>query len=249
MGTAGCIAFLFGCVGVIVCVYTVPRMVIDGVLTCVEGILLACAMILMIVGGGALAKVAPTISTLLVLTFLFMLGALPYVRYLLRDRGNWAIAQQDIERYERSLAFDSSLNAARVALGDTYRELGLYDKAVEYYEDALDREPEHREAHKGLEECLKLQSVARKETWLCHICSAANDPRDERCFNCETPRGRLVRTPLFHRLSPWAFGGAQAVVMLLLVADRLSDFGALGATVLIAGAFYTLYSFDPTGDI
>lgn len=248
MGTAGCIAFLFGCMGIVVCVYTVPRMVIDGVLSGSEGILIGAGMVLLIIVAAGLSGVEPAASLALVQLFVLALGTLPYLRYVLRDRGNRTIARQDLERYAKALAKDPSLTPARVALGDTYRELGLYEKAASYYESALDREPENKMAQRGLAECLKLRSIARGETWLCHICSSANDPRSARCLQCETPRARLASTPMVHRVIPWAYGGLGLLSVLLMVLGRLSQFGALAITAVIAGAFYALYGLGRMSD-
>lgn len=241
MGSAGCVVFLLGLSSIVICVYTVPRMVLDGVLSLAEGILLACGMVLLIALAGALSKVAPDPSIALVLAFVSTLGALPYVCYVLRGRGDRRIAQQDIDRSERALAFDPNLNPARVALGDAYRGLGLYDTAASYYEAALEREPDSRAAQRGLDECLRLQSVARGETWGCHICSSANDPRDLKCRKCKTPRGRVVGTAPAHRITPWIYGGLQGAVLALMLAGELTHFGALSLSITIAAAFHVLY--------
>ncbi|MDI9602573.1 MAG: tetratricopeptide repeat protein [Acidobacteriota bacterium] len=248
MGDAGCFVFLLGLAGIVVCIYTVPRMVLDGVLSGAEGILIACGMVLLIVFSGAFWQSSPRTSAALLLLFILSLGCLPYVRYVLRDRVEWAIAHEDIRRFEKALAFDPNLNPARVSLGDTYRELGLYDKAVSYYEAALEREPKNKAAHRGLEECLKMQSVARGETWLCHICQVANDPRDTKCFHCATPRSSPPAGSPVHRLSPWAYGALATLTVLLMLLGVLGPFGGLGIALLLSGVFYTLYHMKTSSD-
>ncbi len=248
MGDAGCFVFLLGLAGIVVCVYTVPRMVLDGVLSGAEGILVACGMVLLIALAGALWQPLPQVSVALLLLFILSLGCLPYVRYALRGRAEWAIAREDIWRCEKALAFDPNLNPARVSLGDTYRELGRYDEAASYYEAALEREPENKAAQRGLEECLKMQSVARGETWLCHICQVANDPRDAKCFHCATPRGSPPGGSLMHRLSPCVYGATATLTVLLMFLGVLGPFGSLGIALLLSGVFYTLYYMETSRD-
>jgi hypothetical protein len=53
---------------------------------------------------------------------------------------------------------------------------------------------------------------------------------------------------MVHRVIPWVYGGLGFLSVSLMLLGRLSQFGALAITAVIAGAFYALYGLGRMSD-
>jgi hypothetical protein len=78
---------------------------------------------------------------------------------LLRMRGQWSEA---VERCTEALRLDSRSAAAHSLLGDIYENQGRLDKAVHWYEQALDQDPDSVADKAKLARARELQAVRRR---------------------------------------------------------------------------------------
>lgn len=241
------VVLFLGVIGIVLALWSLPRMVLDGVLSGLEALLLAFGLVLLITLAGALVRPAPMASAVLVALFPFALSLLPYLRWRLRNRGLHAIEQREIERCRRTIAFDARNTGAHLQLAEALRTRGQYAEAVRCYETVLTLGKDNRQARRGLEDCLSLQRAEAGQSWLCHVCHAENEAHAIQCTACRTPRARPESrqgTPL-KRVAIWAALGLEAAVLSLLAVGTLGPCGVVVASCLVAAACYVVYGADP----
>lgn len=85
---------------------------------------------------------------------LFVIGALVFLAYSVysgqRQVENSSVTERAIEALEASVTAEPENVAARILLGDAYRDTGRPAKAIEQYEEALKLSPDHPLALSGL---------------------------------------------------------------------------------------------------
>ena len=243
MGEARCVVFMFGVVGTIVCVYTLPRMVIDGILCGAEAIVFGALMLVIIGLAAGLLDACPIAAALLSVLFVFGMGSLPYIRHRLHHRGLTAIIERDIDDARRAIAFNHKNVFAHLTLAERLFELGRYTEARAEFEATLDLDADEKKAARGIEDCDRMHSIARGDTWLCYVCGAANEPKALQCFKCRTPRGRARHQSGVHRVAVWGATAAEGAVVVLMLTNAVSMLAAFGLSVLIAMGFWLIYSF------
>lgn len=190
MGDVGIAVCVVGTVGTVVLFITLPKLLLDGILTGAEAAAYAGILVVAIASAGLLTDVAPGAATLLAGGFIVGTAALMCIRHHLGARGYRALAARKIERCRKTIAFDPRNVGAHLMLAEAMRDAKRYEEAIAAYERALDREPRNRKAQRGLEDCIALQRAARGETWQCYACHAENLPRARRCIKCGTPQTR-----------------------------------------------------------
>jgi len=243
VGEARCIVFMFGFLGTIICVYMLPRMVIDGILCGAEAIIFGALMLVLIGGAASLLPLSPLGAALLAVVFVFGMGSLPYIRHRLQHRGLAAIINRDIDDAKRAIAFDHKNVFAHLTVAERLFELGRYKEARAEFEATLDLDAGEKKAKRGIEDCDKMLSIAKGDTWLCYVCGAANEPKAVQCFKCRTPRGRLMRQSKVHLFAVWGATAAEGAVVVMMLTNALSMLAAFGLSVLIAIGFWLIYSF------
>ncbi len=236
-----------GFVGAALAFWSLPRMVIEGVLSGTEAVLLAFGLAVLLVAAGALVAVAPQVSTVLTAVFPFALSVIPYLRHRLRDRGLRSLEDADIERCRRTIAFDARNTGAHLQLAETLRTQGQYSEAVRSYETVLTLDKDSRQARRGIEECLNLLRAQAGQSWLCHICHVENEPQAAQCSACRTPRARPARAdmPSLQRVAIWVGVGLEAAVIGLYLVGALGECGVVLASLFVAGVTYAVYGADP----
>jgi tetratricopeptide (TPR) repeat protein len=243
MGADHCTPGLLGMLTLVICVWYLPRMVLDGVLSGGEALAVGAALVLWLMASAAIATVAPVVSGALNVVLVFGLAATPYGRYRLRDRTERNLRDREIERCRKTIAWDRKNAGAHEILGDALRAQHDYQEAIECYEAALDLEPENRSARRSLEECHRLSRISDGATWLCHVCHAENPPREIQCFQCRTPRGQEAARPsLLLRGTAWGAVACGAALLALLIAGVLTPLGAFVLTVVVAIPFFAVYT-------
>ncbi len=240
------VVLLLGVVGAVVVIWSLPRMLLDGVLSGTEAALFACGMVALIAIAGALVRPCPAASASLVSLFVFGLSIIPFIRYRLRGRGLTRLGNDTIERCQRTIAFDERNTGARLMLAEAFREQGRYSEAIAAFEAVLEREEGNARARRGLDDCLNLQRASSGEVWLCHVCRAENDPEVTQCARCRTPRARgSVRPSGLRRWTIWVASALQACVVVLLVAGAMNACPATVLSLVIAAGMYGVYMTDP----
>lgn len=243
------VVLLFGVVGAVVVIWTLPRMLLDGVLNGAEAAFFACGMVALIAIAGALARPAPAVSSMLVSLFVFGVSLLPFARYRLRGRRIARLGNETIERCQRTIAFDARNTGARLMLAEALREQGRYAEAIAAFEAVLEREENNPRARRGLDDCLNLQRASSGEMWLCHVCRAENAPEATQCTRCRTPRARSsVRPSVFRRWTVWVASALEAAVIALLLSGALSVCPAVLASLVMAVVMYGVYATDPEAE-
>jgi tetratricopeptide (TPR) repeat protein len=219
-------------------------MVLDGILSGLEALVLALGLLFVITAAGVLVKPAPLASGTLMVLFPFALSTLPYIRCRLRDRGLRALKDQEIARCRKTIAFDARNTGAHLMLAKALEARGGYAEAVQCYETVLNLDKDNRDAKRGIEDCLNLERAEAGQSWLCHVCHAENTPQALACAGCRTPRSRpaLVSDPPLQRVGVWVGLAMELAIVVLLCAGSLGPCGAVLGSLLVAGATYAVYT-------
>ncbi len=230
--------------GIFIAFYTLPRMFLEQALSWSEALLLGALVISAAVFLGRYG-LSPWGIPLVVL-YLALLGFLPYAQAKLRGRTAHALAQREIARWRRTIAFDPENVGAYVFLAQAYIELGDLPQALDAYQTALRLRPNDLRIRREYEKLLQQKRSENGAGWTCLICRCENSPDASRCLRCGAPAPRTVKkpSPLDRYVPPAAL--ALAVLLLgLWLCGVLGTGLLLGLCLVLFVAVFLLFALRP----
>jgi len=158
---------------------------VDKTLGPVEGILCVAGVFLVL---GLVAVTRGTIWSVILLGVLIGgCALLPALSRWSNRRGLAALDQEDIEKYERTLAFDPKNAAAHSFLGQIYLRQGRYEEAIHHLERAVELDPKSSKDRWHLEKAVQAQAEKDEAFVVCRECSTRNPAGATACAHCEAP--------------------------------------------------------------
>lgn len=119
--------------------------------------------------------------------------------------------EREIEKWERTIEFDPKNVGAYIALGDIYEKEGRLDKAISYYDDALNlyKSPS---VESKLKRARAEKEAEESRTIFCSECGATNPKGRKFCVKCNSSLsgfvglekgevGQIIRSSLWRVIS------------------------------------------------